>query len=197
MTRGWLPLAGVAWLVIAPVAAAAACEKFPPDTVPEGAYARVAIAVNRGRPQEFFAYLETEAQHACYTIGGYRREAQALVLADYPVESRPAALELLALPADGFDGPDVFAHYARQRAWFAALRRDLSGIKNVREDGQRATVETVRGTRYSFRKRDNGIWGLTQFTAPLVQEATRAARDLERIKEAAADYRRTRGAAAP
>ncbi len=38
---------------------------FPSDRSPEGAYLRVVIAVNRGRAQDFFAYTETRAQHAC------------------------------------------------------------------------------------------------------------------------------------
>ena len=52
------------------------------------------------------------------------------------------------------------------------------------------TVETVRGTRYPFRRRPNGIWGLTLFTATLVAEAEKAARDAKLIDKAAADYER-------
>src|SRR6476619_1982570 len=45
---------------------------FPSDRTPEGAYLRIVIAVNRGRAQDFFAYTETRAQHACYTIRAHR-----------------------------------------------------------------------------------------------------------------------------
>ncbi|MFS8065583.1 MAG: hypothetical protein ACMG6S_04345 [Byssovorax sp.] len=56
----------------------------------------------------------------------------------------------------------------------------------------RVTIETARGTRYSFRRRDNGIWGLSLFTADLVAESERAARDAEVVEQAAADYARSR-----
>jgi hypothetical protein len=73
------------------------------------------------------------------------------------------------------------------------LRRDLSGVAKVERRGERATVETARGTRYPFRVRpENGIWGLTLFTAELATEAERAARDHRMIEKAAADYERAR-----
>jgi hypothetical protein len=54
-------------------------------------------------------------------------------------------------------------------------------------------VVTSRGTRWPFRRRDNGIWGLTIFTAELVAEAERTTRDLEVVVAAADDYDRMRG----
>jgi len=41
--------------------------------------------------------------------------------------------------------------------WLQRLRRDLSGIEHVEVKGDRASVQTARGTRYPFRRRDNGI----------------------------------------
>ncbi len=58
--------------------------------------------------------------------------------------------------------------------------------------GERATIETARGTRYGFRRRPNGIWGLTLFTAELLAEAERAARDAEVVDKAAGDYEHAR-----
>ena len=57
---------------------------FPSDRTPQGAYLRVVIAVNRGRAQDFFAYTETRAQHACYTIRDYRKKTRDRVLASFP-----------------------------------------------------------------------------------------------------------------
>ena len=51
---------------------------------------------------------------------------------------------------------------------------------------------TSRGTRYSFRRRDNGIWGLTMFTAEMVAEKDKAARDLAVVESAADDYARAK-----
>src|SRR5687767_14965788 len=51
------------------VALIVALATYPSDRTPEGAYYRVMIAVNNGRARDFFAYIETPAQHAAYTIG--------------------------------------------------------------------------------------------------------------------------------
>lgn len=166
---------------------------YPSDRTPEGAYLRVMSAVNRGRPEDFFAYIETPAQHACYTIRDYRRRARARVDAAYPEPERSRLLALYAEEASAPDGADVFALYAHRRGWLERLRRDLSGIARVEQKGERATVETARGTRYPLRIRpENGIYGLTLFTAELVAEAERAARDFGIIDKAAADYERAK-----
>ncbi|HLV67064.1 MAG TPA: hypothetical protein VKY73_14690 [Polyangiaceae bacterium] len=168
---------------------------YPSDRTPEGAYLRVMSAVNRGRPEQFFAYIETRAQHACYTIRDYRKRSRERVLAAYPEPERTRLARLYEPEATAPDGADVFALYARRRGWMDRLRRDLSGIAKVERKGERATVETVRKTRYPFRIRpENGIYGLTLFTAELVAEAERAARDHALIEKAAADYERAAAA---
>lgn len=165
---------------------------FPRDTTPEGAYLRIVIAVNRADPAAFFAYTETDAQHACYTIRDYRRKIVAAVRASYPEPERAQLLSKYQTYADAADGADVFALYARQMGWLQRLRRDLSGIDHVETKGDRASVQTVRGSRYPFRRRENGIWGTTLFTAALVTEAERAARDAAIVEQAARDYDRAR-----
>jgi len=161
---------------------------FPSDHTPEGAYLRVVIAVNRGRPEDFFAYTETRAQHAAYTIRDFRRKARERVLEAYPEPERTRLASEYQAEAAAPDGKDIFALYAKRHGWLARLRRDLSGIKKIEIAGDRATVETARGTRYPFRRRENGIWGLTQFTPLLDAEAERAARDFSVIDRAASDY---------
>lgn len=163
---------------------------FPSDQTPEGSYLRVVIAVNRGRPEDFFAYTETRAQHATYTIRDFRKKARERVLSAYPEPERSRLAQAYAAEADAPDGADIFALYAKRHGWTARLRRDLSGVKRVDRSGDRATVETARGTRYPFRRRENGIWGLTQFTPVLAAEAERAARDFSVIDKAAEDYER-------
>lgn len=170
---------------------------FPSDRTPEGAYLRVAIAVNRGRAEDFFAYTETRAQHAAYTIRDFRKRARERVLATYPEPERSRLATEYAAEANAPDGADVFALYAERYGWVTRLRRDLSGIRRVEVAGDRATVETVHGTRYPFRRRENGIWGLTQFTPILDAEAERAARDFSVIERAANDYARAPAVPAP
>jgi len=161
---------------------------FPSDRTPEGAYLRVVIAVNRGRAQDFFAYTETRAQHACYTIRDYRKKMRERVLQSFPEPERSRLAAEYAEEAAAPDGADVFAIYAKQNGWMNRLRKDMSGIAKIEVQGERATVQTAHGTRYPFRRRDNGIWGLTLFTAMLSAEAEKAARDLALIDKAASDY---------
>ena len=167
--------------------------RFPRDRTPEGAYQRVARAVNEGRAEKFFAYTETEAQHACFTIRTYRKQARDRVLAAYPEPERTQLAAEWAPEALAADGADVFVLHAAKRGWVDRLRRDLSGIAKVEIVRERATVQTVKGTRYAFRRRDNGIWGLTLFTAALHAEAEKAARDAALIEKNAGDYERVRG----
>jgi len=165
---------------------------FPSDRTPEGAYLRLVTGVNQGKPELLFAYLEDEAQHACYTIRDYRRHAVSFVQRSYPAPERERLIAAYAPYADAPDGADVFALYARERGWLERLRRDMSGVGRVEIDGERATVETVRKTRYPFRRRPNGIWGLTLFTATLLGEAEKAARDAKLIERTAQDYDRAK-----
>jgi hypothetical protein len=187
----WLALLAVALLPAAWFAWSWA--RFPSDRTPEGAYLRVVRAVNLGRAEEFFAYTEDAAQHACFTIRTYRRAARDRVLETHPEPERSRLAEAYASEALAGDGADVFALQARERGWLDRLRKDVSGIAKVEVVGERATVETVKGTRYAFRRRDNGIWGLTLFTAVLEAEAQKAARDAGLIERNAADYARVRG----
>jgi len=176
------------------VAYAATALRYPSDRTPEGAYLRIAKAVNQGRPRDFFAYTETAAQHAAYTIRDYRRKARERVLAAYPEPERSRLAREYEAAALAPDGSDLFAAFAEENGFVALLRRDLSGVAKVEVSGERATVETARGTRYAFRRRENGIWGLTRFTPALLAEAGRAARDFAIIDQAAADYERARAA---
>lgn len=192
--RHVLALAGVG-LASVPLAFAALHLAQPSDRTPAGAYVRVAKAVNIGRAELFFAYIETDAQHAAYTLRDYRKAARERVLRAYPEPERSKLAEEYRAEAEAPDGADVFALYAERRGWVAQLRRDLSGVASVEVVGERATVVTTRGTRYPFRRRENGIWGLTLFTATLVAEAEKAARDAGLIEKAARDYERVAGVA--
>ena len=164
--------------------------RFPSDTTPEGAYLRVAVAIAEGRVRDCFAYLEDQAQHAAYSIRDYRKRASDRVAAAYPEPERGRLLEAYKVHASAPDGADVWLDMAQHRGWVGRLRRDLSGVAKVETSGERATIETARGTRYGFRRRENGIWGLTIFTADLLAEAERAARDADVVEKAASDYER-------
>jgi hypothetical protein len=165
---------------------------YPPDTTPEGAYMRLAKSVTENDPKSFFAYLETEAQWACYTLRDMRKKAKELVVASYPEPQQSELANQYAPFGDAPDGSDVFAHVYRTRNWARRLRKDLSGIDHVELEGDRASIVTVGGTRWPFRRRDNGIWGITVFTAELLADAEKATRDLAVVEAAAKDYDRVK-----
>ena len=167
---------------------------FPPDTTPEGAYLRIALALGEHRPRDVFPYIETEAQWASYTARDARRAACEKVRASYPPEEQKEPLATWGPLAAAPDGSDAFALLAARHGLIARVERDLSGVASVDVQGERATVVTGRGTRYPFRKRENGIWGMTLFTAELDAEAQRASRDLEVVERAARDYDGARAA---
>lgn len=168
---------------------------FPSDKTPEGAYLRVVKAVSQEEPAEFFAYTEEAAQHACFSILDYRRRTAEMIRAAYPSERKEIALAPFLEVAGLKDGPAVFAYYAANEGWLSQLRHDLSAVKAVEASGERASVVTVVGTRYAFRRRPNGIFGLTAFTPFLVSEAERAARDFATVEGVAQGYQTNRAAA--
>jgi len=189
--RRWLKLSGAAGaLALGGASSWYRASRFPSDTTPEGAYLRISLALGRGDARGIFAYLEEAAQHACFSLHDYRRRSSALVASRYPEPERSRLLASYRAVAEARDAIDVFLDEASRRGWIARLRRDLSGIATVEIGGERATVVTARGTRYPFRRRPNGIWGLTLFTAELTTEAERAARDHDVVERAAGDYER-------
>ncbi len=165
---------------------------FPSNDTPEGAYARIAKSLAEGRSHDVFPYLETDAQWACISIHDARKAAYDRIERSYPPNEKQTAESELRAMAMTDDGPDVFVKIAESRGWFDRLQKDLSGQKSVEISGDRATVITARGTRYSFRRRDNGMWGLTMFTAELVSDRDKATRDLSVVNAAADDYDRAR-----
>jgi hypothetical protein len=187
-------VAVVAALLIALGSRAINRRPFPADTTPDGAYVRIVLAVTERHVRDVFPYLETEAQWAAYTIRDARKRACDRVRASYPPDQQKGLLDGWREEGDAPDGADVVALLGDRRGWIARLERDLSGVASVDIQGERATVVTGRGTRYPFRRRENGIWGLTLFTAELAAEAERASRDLEVVEQAARDYDNGRAA---
>lgn len=189
-----LAVALLALLVLGPtVYMKLQASNFPADTTPEGAYLRIVVAVRDDHLAEAFAYLETEAQWACFTTRDYRQRSSVLVAASYPEPDKGRLLASYQPAAASADAPAYFAVLAREKGWVSRLRRDLSGVASTEIQGDRATIETARHTRYTFRRRENGIWGLTLFTPELKADALIAARDFSMVERAAADYRSAQG----
>jgi hypothetical protein len=183
---------GVAGALVAALAVLGALlwHPFPSDRTAEGAYVRLARAVSEGNLETAFAYLEDDARDACYTVHRSRKEARELVAASFPEPERTDTMARYREEAEAGSGAAIFAKVAERRGWTARLRKDLSGVARIETDGDRATVVTARGARYTFRQQHDGGFGLTMFTAELVIDGNRAARDLDVVRKAADDYRR-------
>ncbi|HPY20711.1 MAG TPA: hypothetical protein PLM08_23685, partial [Polyangiaceae bacterium] len=167
---------------------ALAAVRFPSDRTPEGAYLRIVLALNKGNVRDAFPYLETEAQHALCTIHAYRRKALEIIRKSFREPERSQWENAYREQGDAKDPPELWARLAEKNGWVARLRKDLSGIASIERIGKRATIETTGATRYPFREADNGIWGLTLFTAELVAHKERVSRDLQIIEKTASDY---------
>jgi hypothetical protein len=186
-------LAIVAALVLVPTIAFLLLRRpYPSDQTPEGAYMRIAKGVAADDPRGFFAYLEEEAQWACFTTRDMRAKAVLRAEKSYPEPRRSELIAQYERLARAPDGSDVFAILYAERGWSRRLRKDMSGVVKIDEQGDRASVVTSRGTRWPFRKRANGIWGITVFTAELVAESEKATRDLAVVNAAADDYDRAK-----
>jgi hypothetical protein len=184
-------LAIIAALVLVPVIAFLLLRRpYPSDLTPEGAYMRIAKSVAADDPRGFFAYLEEEAQWASFTTRDMRAKAVARADKSYPEPRRSELLAQYGRVARASDGSEVFALMYSERGWSRRLRKDMSGVVKVDQQGDRASVVTSRGTRWPFRRRANGIWGITVFTAELVAESEKATRDLAVVNAAADDYDR-------
>ena len=170
----------------------AAGRSFPGDHTPEGAYLRIVLAFGKTRLRDCFAYLETASQHALFTVLDYRKRSLGLVRNAFNEPEKSRWIQAWQAEGDAESPDDLWVVLATKNGWDTQLRRDLSGIRTVEHGGDRATIETALGTRYTFRRADNGIWGLTLFTADLVDLKDRSARDFAMTERAAQDYERAK-----
>lgn len=166
--------------------------RFPSDRTPEGVYLRIVIAMNNGDDAKVFPYLEQEAQNAVCTIHEYRAKSLKLVRASFEEPERSKWEAAYIEEGDAAGPAALWTVLASRHGWGSRLRADLSGIASVERVGPRASVVTIRGTRYPFRQASAGFWGLALFTAELVAQKDRAPRDYVFVEQAAADYERAK-----
>ena len=119
-----------------------------------------------------------EAQHAGYSIRDYRKRASDRVAAAYPEPERTRLLEAYSAHATRPTAPTCGSTWPSSAAGSAACAAISRASPRWRRAAS-APPSRPRGTRYGFRRRENGIWGLTLFTAELAAEAERAARDAD------------------
>jgi hypothetical protein len=178
------------WVCVA--LASAACvanQPFPSDQTPEGAYARVTLAINDRRWTDIFPYLDDRSQWALHTIARERRVSRETVV-QFPPDVRAGFETILADATTQNEGAEVFVAMAFKHHWLEDLARDLSKIDHIEGSGDTRLLVTAHGARYPFVRRKGGIWGLATWRETFEQEAERATRDRARIEKARDDLSR-------
>ncbi len=181
-------------LVIALGTALVTHRPFPPDATPEGAYARIALALSNGRPKDAFAYLETDAQWAGY-LDPRRSETGRRAREGKLPGDRTGSVARGVAQRGGRAGRRRCVRSSGQTPWVDRAARE--GLVGRDSDGNTGRPRDHRNrAKHALlvsptRQRHLGA---DPFTAELQAEAERAARDLDVVERAADDYDRGHGA---
>lgn len=190
------------WLAaLASAAVAWGCGNAAPPTARtlEGAFERVAAAIDAGDAKRLYWDLELETRWSLMTIHRSQRRIQALVAADYPSDERSRAVGRWRTGASAADPGVLFAELCAARDCLAPLREKIGAIARVERTADGGVVHTIPGGVYRFKKGQDGRFGLQGFRDELAVLEHDVSRDLAVIERAAAEYRRARagGSAGP
>lgn len=190
------------WLAaLASAAVASGCADAPAPTARtvEGAFERVAAAIDAGDARRLYWDLELETRWSLMTIHRSQRRIRGLVETDYPAEERSRAVGRWRTGADAADPGALFAELCAARDCLRPLREKIGAIERVERTADGAIVHTIPGGEYRFKKGQDGRFGLVGFREELATFERDVSRDLAVIERAAAEYRRARagGGAAP
>jgi hypothetical protein len=190
------------WLAtLASVAVASGCSDPPPPTARtlEGAFERVAAAIDAGDAKRLYWDLELETRWSLMTIHRNQRRIQDLVAADYPTDERARAVGRWRTGAEAADPGVLFAELCAARDCLEPLREKIGAIARVERTPGGGVVRTIPGGVYRFKKGQDGRFGLQGFRDELATLERDVNRDLAVIERAASEYRRARagGSAGP
>jgi hypothetical protein len=177
------------FFLICPLFAFAACDGYGQQSTVRGALANAAEALEGRDPVRFFATLDQRTRFAMISTVTARREARALIEADYPESEKAGALAALGEAAEVATGAELFA----RRCDIACLNyfADTVGApasQVVR--GDEVEVTTVRGRTLRMHAGTDGTYGIVWSTEATAAERAQSARELVRIRENAAVFRR-------
>jgi hypothetical protein len=172
-----------------------------PDTrEPRGALAVASEAIEARDSRRLFRVIDPRSRHALAAIQAARRQAVALIRADYPADAQAAALAQLGDDALATDPPDLFA-----RRCLAACRAEIGALLGAPahervvqgEAGPELEIETATGTRVRLFKGKDDHYGIVYRRVELSDERDRASRELEQIRKNAEVYRKRKALEAP
>jgi hypothetical protein len=118
-----------------------------------------------------------------------RRTARELIEADYPESEKAGALEALGEAASVSTGAELFALRC-DSACLNAFADTVGAPASQVVRGDEVEVTTVRGRTLRMHAGTDGEYGIVWSTQASAAERAQAARELVRIKENAAIYRR-------
>jgi hypothetical protein len=137
----------------------------------------------------FFATLDQRTRFAMISTVSSRREARALIEADYPESEKERALEALGEAAQVATGAELFA----RRCDLSCLNAFADAVGAPASEvvrGDEVEVTTVRGRTLRMHAGTDGEYGIVWSTEVSAAERAQAARELVRIRENAAVFRR-------
>jgi len=137
----------------------------------------------------FFATLDQRTRFAMISTVNARREARALIEADYPESEKAGALAALGEAADVETGAELFA----RRCDHACLNEFADAVGAPASQvvrGDEVEVTTVRGRTLRMHAGTDGEYGIVWSTEATSAERSQSARELRRIKENAEIFRK-------
>jgi hypothetical protein len=192
------PTAAV-WLVVFAGAVgttgAAACHDPPARSARtlEGAFERVAAAIDAGDAARLYWDLELDTRWSLMTIHRSQGRILRLIEADYPAEERARAVGRWRTGADAKSPGELFASLCAARDCLAPLREKIGAMDRVEATADGGVVHTIPGGTYRFKKGKDGRFGLEGFGEELATLEHAVSRDLAVIERTAAQYREARG----
>ncbi len=159
-----------------------------PRTV-HGALAKAARALEAEDSTALFRLIDQRARHALSGIVEARREARALIEADYPASERTQALAALGDGAEVSTAEALFQKRCGAKC-MQALAREVGVPVSEERKGQDVVVKTSRGTTLHMHAGSDTWYGLHFHTEALIAEAKEASQALTQIRDNAAVYRK-------
>lgn len=177
------------FFLICPLFAYAACSCNGQQSTVRGALANAAEALEARDAVRFFATLDQRTRFAMISTVNTRREARALIEADYPESEKAQALEALGDAAQVSTGAELFARRCDMSCLNDYADRVGAPASQVVR-GDEVEVTTVRGRTLRMHAGTDGEYGIVWSTEASAAERAQASRELVRIRENAAVFRK-------
>jgi|GEM_PF-4985765 len=177
------------FFLICPLFAIAACSGHGQQSTVRAALANAAEALEGRDAVRFFATLDQRTRFAMISTVNARREARALIEADYPESEKAGALAALGEAAEVATGAALFARRC-DPVCLNEFADTVGAPASQVVRGDEVEVTTVRGRTLRMHAGTDGEYGIVWSTEATAAERAQSARELRRIKENAEIFRK-------